>query len=205
MSKAEESVGSVALRYAKKVTSSSLIITNYQLSRLLFIYLHNISANHVTAHFVEQSIVVMTDPTTQSNYLQIATEYVAFDWTVDFQRKVVEGSAIHDLSVKMTGVSEVIFDTADLYIQNVEVAGKQTAYEVKAKHPVMGSALHIPLPFGLKSGSSVKVKILYQTTADCTALQWLEKEQTQGNTFPYLFSQCQPIYARSLTPCQGES
>ena len=27
--------------------------------------------------------------------------------------------------------------------------------------------------------------------------------QTQGKTFPYLFSQCQPIYARSLLPVQG--
>lgn len=28
--------------------------------------------------------------------------------------------------------------------------------------------------------------------------------QTQGKTFPYLFSQCQPIYARSLVPLQGK-
>jgi hypothetical protein len=86
----------------------------------------------------------------------------------------------------------------------------------------MGSALHIPLPTGLKSGIYVTVKVTYKTTKDCTALQWLEKEyahqiiitawrnfhliifrQTQGKTFPYLFSQCQPIYARALAPLQG--
>jgi len=66
----------------------------------------------------------------------------------------------------------------------------------------MGSALHIPLPSGLKLGTSVTVKVTYKTTKDCTALQWLEKEQTQGKTFPYLFSQCQPIYARALAPLQ---
>ena len=27
--------------------------------------------------------------------------------------------------------------------------------------------------------------------------------QTQGKTYPYLFSQCQPIYARALVPIQG--
>jgi leukotriene-A4 hydrolase len=86
----------------------------------------------------------------------------------------------------------------------------------------MGSALHIPLPSDLKSGTSIKVKITYETTRDCTALQWLEKEyvhqiimtirkrlyptmfrQTQGKKFPYLFSQCQPIYARTVAPLQG--
>jgi leukotriene-A4 hydrolase len=95
-------------------------------------------------------------------------------------------------------------------------------YELKPKDAVMGSALHIPLPADLKLGSSISVKVTYKTTKDCTALQWLEKEyvrqieigvghdlevdlfrQTQGKTFPYLFSQCQPIYARALAPLQG--
>ena len=49
-------------------------------------------------------------------------------------------------------------------------------YDVKPKHPVMGSALHIPLPKSLKTGSAVSTKITYKTTAECTALQWLDKE-----------------------------
>ena len=32
----------------------------------------------------------------------------------------------------------------------------------------------------------------------------LESRQTQGKKFPYLFSQCQPIYARALAPLQGK-
>jgi hypothetical protein len=49
-------------------------------------------------------------------------------------------------------------------------------YNVKPKHPVMGSALHIPLPKSLKTGSSISTKITYKTTDECTALQWLDKE-----------------------------
>ncbi|KAF5361641.1 hypothetical protein D9758_007285 [Tetrapyrgos nigripes] len=64
----------------------------------------------------------------------------------------------------------------------------------------MGSALHIPLPSGLQSGSTIKITVDYKTTKDCVALQWLDKQQTQGKQFPYLFSQCQPIYARAMTP-----
>ena len=83
----------------------------------------------------------------------------------------------------------------------------------------MGSALHIPLPEGLEAGSVISVTIKYSTTDGCMALQWLQKEydfslfiasfldlyfrQTQGESFPYLFSQCQAIYARTLLPVQG--
>ncbi|KAJ4485336.1 peptidase family M1-domain-containing protein [Lentinula aciculospora] len=144
----------------------------------------------------------MTDPTSQANYTEIATEHVFFKWTIDFANQKIVGSATHDLRVSKDNVGEVIFDTADLVIEFVEVEGKSVSYEIKPKHPIMGSALHIPLPSGVKSGSSVKATIKYQTTKECTALQWLAKEQTQGKSFPYLFSQCQPIYARAMAPIQ---
>jgi leukotriene-A4 hydrolase len=49
-------------------------------------------------------------------------------------------------------------------------------YEVGEKHPVMGSALSIVLPAGLKAGSTTTVTISYKTHKDATALQWLAKE-----------------------------
>ncbi|KAJ7746548.1 peptidase family M1-domain-containing protein [Mycena metata] len=142
------------------------------------------------------------DPTTQSNYSQIASKHVAFDWTLDFTNQVIAGSATHHLNVLVDGVSELILDTSDLEIDRAEVEGSLVQHELKPKHAVMGSALHIPLPEGLKSGTSINVAVFYKTTKDSTALQWLEKEQTQGKSFPYLFSQCQPIYARALAPMQ---
>ncbi|KAJ4477830.1 peptidase family M1-domain-containing protein [Lentinula edodes] len=142
------------------------------------------------------------DPTSQANYTEIATEHVSFKWTIDFANQKIAGSATHDLRVLKDDIGEVIFDTADLDLESVEVEGKSASYEVKPKHPIMGSALHIPLPSGLKSGSLIKATIKYETTKECTALQWLAKEQTQGKSFPYLFSQCQPIYARVMAPVQ---
>ena len=49
-----------------------------------------------------------SDPTTQSNYLEISTQHVALDWHVDFTLKVISGSATHDLTVRKDGVEEVM-------------------------------------------------------------------------------------------------
>jgi leukotriene-A4 hydrolase len=48
------------------------------------------------------------------------------------------------------------------------------------------------------------VTIDYETTAASSALQWLSPEQTAGREYPYLFTQCQAIHARTLVPCQDE-
>jgi len=48
------------------------------------------------------------DPTTQSNYLDIVTETVIFNWNVDFEQQIIQGSVIHHLKVKTDGVSQVM-------------------------------------------------------------------------------------------------
>ncbi|KIJ64025.1 hypothetical protein HYDPIDRAFT_133351 [Hydnomerulius pinastri MD-312] len=148
--------------------------------------------------------VSVEDPTTQSNYLKIATENVFLQWTVDFNKECIFGSATHTL-VAREEVSEVIFDTYALKIEGVEVEDKPAAnYHLGDEHEVMGSALRVPLGKEIRAGDKAKVKITYRTTDRCPALQWLAKEQTQGKTFPFLFSQCQPIYARGIAPLQGK-
>ncbi len=66
----------------------------------------------------------------------------------------------------------------------------------------MGQALTITLPSKYTSDQTFSVKIDYSTTEKCTALGWLTPAQTRGKEFPYLYSQCQAIHARSLLPCQ---
>ncbi|KAI5118514.1 hypothetical protein M0805_007683 [Coniferiporia weirii] len=144
----------------------------------------------------------MPDPTTQSNYRSVVTKHVAFDWDVDFDRKLISGSATHTLLVEDNVAAEVVFDTMDLNIASVGISGESVASKLGEKHPVMGSALHVPFTKPIPKGTIVEVKISYTTSSDAIALQFLEKEQTQGKQFPFLFSQCQPIYARTLAPLQ---
>ncbi|KAF8139623.1 peptidase family M1-domain-containing protein [Boletus edulis] len=150
----------------------------------------------------------MSDPTTQSNYDKIATTDLELDWRVDFDTETISGSVIHRLEVLAEdGVGEVVLDTSDLEVETVEVKiGEEAVWEgvqfsIGTAHPVMGSALTISLGRVHQGGVSVSVRVTYKTR-DSMALQWLDPQQTQGKRYPYLFSQCQPIYARALVPIQ---
>ncbi|KAF8703174.1 Leukotriene A4 hydrolase, C-terminal, partial [Rhizoctonia solani] len=149
--------------------------------------------------------MTVLDPATQSNYIEVTTKHVHFDWTIDWKQRIIVGSATHDLVANQDGVKRVVFDTSYLEIHGAEVAGASVEYELKQRHPVMGNALEISLPSPLQKGDQIVLRISYSTTNQCTAVGWLDKEQTSGKQFDYLFSQCQPIHARSLAPLQDSS
>ena len=70
---------------------------------------------------------------------------------------------------------------------------------------VLGTALHISLPTELRNadpGRELVIGIRFATSPTSSAVQYLAPEQTAGGKFPYLFTQCQAIHARSLVPCQ---
>jgi len=50
----------------------------------------------------------MADPATQSNYLEIATDRIDFEWNVDLEANILGGNATHTLIVKEDGVSQVM-------------------------------------------------------------------------------------------------
>ena len=44
--------------------------------------------------------------------------------------------------------------------------------------------------------------LVFRTSPEAQALQWLNASQTAGGTYPFLYSQCQAIHARSVFACQ---
>lgn len=136
------------------------------------------------------------DPSTLSNYhaFQIGAVFLKFE--VDFDCKIVVGEVHYDLK-NLKNAREVVLDTSYLSIKDTEVNGSSVPYTVGDRQGPLGSPLTIPLD----DSKSVKLIIKFKTTSGCTALQFLEKEATDGGAAPYLFSQCQAIHARSLFPC----
>ncbi|GAA5957633.1 hypothetical protein JCM8115_001380 [Rhodotorula mucilaginosa] len=147
------------------------------------------------------------DQATQSNYLDIETTHLELDWTVDWSQRIIRGKATLHLRARSSSssVDKVVLDTSYLAIKTCSLVenDKDLAFSIppKRQHPVLGSALTISLPAPLQKGETVAISIEYATTDECTALGWLNAEQTDSKRYPFMYSQCQAIHARSLLPC----
>jgi leukotriene-A4 hydrolase len=120
-------------------------------------------------------------------------------WAVDFEASSLRGHVV--LIASGTSAKTLVLDTRDLSITGVEVNGAAAPYQLDtaATTEALGTPLTVELP---TSKGAHRVVVTYATASSSTALQWLSSEQTSSRKFPFLFSQCQAIHARSMLPCQ---
>ncbi|VAW08513.1 Aminopeptidase, partial [hydrothermal vent metagenome] len=141
------------------------------------------------------------DPFTYANYRQIRVRHVDLDLDVLFDEKVLDGVAVLDLVYVDSAATVLVLDANDLDIKSVEAnangAWSAAPYTLGPDDPIKGSALEIELPDAAK-----QVRITYRTSPEAEGLQWLAPEQTAGKAHPFLFSQFQPLYARTMAPLQ---
>ncbi|MEY2829058.1 MAG: hypothetical protein RIQ33_916 [Bacteroidota bacterium] len=124
-------------------------------------------------------------------------KHLSLNLNVDFEQNILSGFAQWQIE-KATGATEIIFDTRDLAIEKVTLNNDSTPinFELKLADKIIGSALHIPI-----SSTTNSVKIVYHTSPNAAALQWLKPEQTTGKQ-KFLFTQSEAILARTWLPCQ---
>jgi leukotriene-A4 hydrolase len=135
------------------------------------------------------------DPHSYADTAQPQTRSIDLTLRADFDRRVLEGEiALH---FRVPGFGPLDLDTRELRIDAVTLLdGTPLPHDLFAPEPILGARLRIDLPRG-----AAGVRVRYATSPAATALQWLEPSQTAGGQ-PFLFSQAQPIHARSLAPLQ---
>jgi leukotriene A-4 hydrolase/aminopeptidase len=136
------------------------------------------------------------DPHSYNDDSQVETESLALVARVDFATKTITGEAT--LTFREAGGGTLDLDTRDLAIDDVTGdGGAALPFTLHPAEPILGARLSIELPANSRS-----VRVRYRTSPKASALQWLDPAQTSGGRHPYLFSQCQPIHARSVIPLQ---
>ncbi len=138
---------------------------------------------------------------------QFRVYQVILDLSVDFDRRVIRGTAVLDF-VRQPGCPDdapLVVDTRGLTIASVRSGAPRleplpneftpVRFQLDPPKPFVGSRLAIwPNP------TSNQVMITYETDPKAGALQWLDPALTAGKSKPFLFTQSQAIHARSWLP-----
>ena len=160
----------------------------------------------------------MKDLCSYSTPEDVVIEHIDWNITVDFETQTLSGEALYTLRIVRAPAVTVNFDTSHLRIvepptcilhdaTKTEIRLEYTLHKAVPNKPHLGRRLEIDLASTRANGTdaqdrSLQIRVKYQTTPECSGLQWLPPSQTAGKKFPYLFTQCQAIHARSLLPCQ---
>ncbi len=121
---------------------------------------------------------------------EIRVKHLTWNARVDFDKKIIEATAIYELQ-HLAPADEVVLDVKALNITSVQVDDIEVKYAVSEEKPFIGASLTIPV-----KRDSKQIAISYNTTEGAEALLWMEGEQ------PFLFTQSQAVLARTWIPCQ---
>ena len=163
-----------------------------------------ISASVTNAQTKMNAPTFVEDIHSYSNPQAVRVKNVDLDWTVSFEKKMLQGTATLSVSRGNSGdkTAPLILDTRDLNIEKTETSNdgknfKQATFKLGATDKILGAPLTIELPSDAKF-----VRVFYSTSPNASGLQWLAPEQTAGKKQPFMFSQAQAIHARSFIPIQ---
>jgi leukotriene-A4 hydrolase len=149
------------------------------------------------------------DLSSQSDPESCLSTNIHLDWTLDFEKKSIFGSATHSMTIVRDGCATMSFDSNGLIIEpQVEIITESSGRDATnveisvGQNGPLGEEITISIPEGLrKVGSEFRVRFVYKTGPNASAVQWLDAASTAGKQCPYVFTQCQAIHARSLLPC----
>ncbi len=142
------------------------------------------------------------DPLSYARYDQVRVRQLHIDLKADFASKTLSGHADLSLDWIDKAARTLDLDTRALAISKVQALGPGGAWStvpftLDKNDPEKGAALHIAL-----ARQASRVRIHYRTAPTASALQWLDPVQTMSGKRPFMFSQSQPIDARSWLPLQ---
>ncbi|ABV88282.1 M1 family metallopeptidase [Shewanella pealeana] len=133
-----------------------------------------------------------------ANTEQVRVKHLSLSLDVDFDTKQLAGQVELQLDYIDKQTTALWLDTRDLTIEAIYSNSQQALqFSLDQQDDTLGQRLNIELTADVSS-----VIIHYRTSPQAQGLQWLTPQQTSGKTLPFLFSQSQPINARSWIPVQ---
>src|SRR5882724_2107597 len=142
----------------------------------------------------------MKDHHSYSNPDEVRITHLDLDLEVLFDARTLRGTATLSLAPHAAGT--LMLDTRDLIVHTVETSADGSAFvgtgfALGATDKILGTPLQVAV-----ESDVTHVRVSYQTNPAAGGLQWLDPPQTAGGKHPYLYSQSEPILARTWIPLQ---
>ncbi|KAJ0538325.1 putative leukotriene-A(4) hydrolase [Helianthus annuus] len=137
------------------------------------------------------------DPHSFTDSTHPLTTHISLSLYFDFSSSTILSSAILTLSHPHTG--DLLLDTRSLTITSVIDPTNNTQIPFSLSpdvDPIKGQPLTVSVT------NCSKILITFVTSPSSSALQWLTPPQTFNKKYPFVYTQCQSIHARSIFPCQ---
>jgi aminopeptidase N len=142
------------------------------------------------------------DPHSFGNSHQIQVRHVDLDLSVDFDRRVLAGTATLTVDRSAGYQGALVLDTRTLDVSRAECGAdasklSECRWSLGKADSILGTPLTVEAPSDARF-----VRIHYATRPEASGLQWLAPAQTATKKNPFMFSQSQAIHARSWVPLQ---
>ncbi|KAI5648761.1 hypothetical protein M9H77_34766 [Catharanthus roseus] len=141
--------------------------------------------------------MAVLDPHSFTDSSHPLTTHISLSFYFGFPSSTIFASTLLSLPAPHTG--PFTLDTRSLSITSVidpHTGALPFSLNPPTPDPVLGQALTVTL-----SGQS-QLLITSKSSPSSSALQWLLPPQTFNKSFPFVYTQCQSIHARSIFPCQ---
>jgi aminopeptidase N len=135
------------------------------------------------------------DPHSHADLTQARIRHLDLQIEVDFAVRRLRIVAEYSLDRPVSGPLDL--DSRDVDITSVEAGGRRIGFELGEPDAVMGQRVRL-----LDLGGADRFTLAVTTSPHASALQWLEPRHTTSGRHPFVYSQCEPLHARSLFPCQ---
>ncbi|KAG8390657.1 hypothetical protein BUALT_Bualt01G0106400 [Buddleja alternifolia] len=137
------------------------------------------------------------DPHSYTDSTHPLTTHISLSLYFDFPSSTISSAALLSLSAPHSG--DFTLDSRSLSIS--AVLDPATLNPLPFTHPtthdaVLGQSVIVTL------SNHSQLLIVSKTAPSSSALQWLSPPQTFNKSFPFVYTQCQSIHARSIFPCQ---
>ena len=144
------------------------------------------------------------DSSSFSNWKDVKQTFIQLNLDIDFNKTTLSGYVTLDFEVLKT-TNIIVLDTWDLDISRIydEVENKDLSFNIKNIYKsLIGYPLTINLIRYYKTSDKLKLTIYYKTSSNAQSTQWLTPDMTETKICPFFYTQNEPIYTRTLVPCQ---